>query len=63
MSIWIPVKVKVAREPVAVGLALTMIGAMIVHARRKEYASLIMPAVLFVMAVFVAYGRFVVVPL
>jgi uncharacterized membrane protein len=47
----------------AVGLALTMIGAMIVHIRRKEYTSLIMPVVLFVMAVFVAYGRFVVVPL
>ena len=47
----------------AVGLALTMIGAMITHFRRKEYASITGPVVLFAMAVFVAYGRFFVVPL
>ena len=42
----------------AVGLALTMIGAAIVHARRGEYPNIIMNVVLFAMAVFVAYGRF-----
>lgn len=47
----------------AVGLALTMIGAMVVHYRRKEYGNIIGNVVLFAMALFVAYGRFVVVPL
>lgn len=47
----------------AAGLALTMIGAMIVHYRRKEYGNIIGNVVLFALSVFVAYGRFVVVPL
>lgn len=47
----------------ATGLVLTMIGAMIVHIRRSEMPMLIPNLVLLAMAVFVAYGRFVVVPL
>lgn len=46
----------------AVGLALTMVGAAIVHFRRGEYPGIIINVVLFAMAVFVAYGRFVVEP-
>ena len=47
----------------AVGLVLTMIGAMIVHVRRNEYSNLVVNLVLLALAAFVAYGRFVVVPL
>lgn len=47
----------------AVGLVLTMIGAMIVHGRRKEYPGIAVNLVLLALAVFVAYGRFVVLPL
>ncbi len=47
----------------ATGLMLTMIGAAIVHIRRKEYQGIIFNAVLFLMAAFVAYGRFVLVPI
>jgi len=44
----------------ALGLALTMVGAMITHARRGDgAASLIVNAVLLILALFVAYGRFV----
>ena len=42
----------------AVGLALVMIGAGVVHARRKETPMVAMNAVLLVLAVFVAWGRF-----
>lgn len=45
----------------AVGLVLTMIGAMITHLRRSEYSGAAFNVVLLVMAAFVAYGRFVVV--
>ncbi len=45
----------------AVGLVLTMIGAMVVHFRRKE--TIIPNVVLLVLAAAVAYGRFVVAPL
>ena len=41
----------------AVGLALTMVGAAIVHIRRKEYPNLLVNFVLFGAAVFVAWGR------
>ena len=47
----------------ALGLALTMVGAMIAHIRQGEYSSLIVNLILLAMALFVAYGRFVVVPL
>lgn len=44
----------------ALGLGLTMVGAMITHARRGDGAtSLIVNAVLLILALFVAYGRFV----
>lgn len=47
----------------AIGLVLTMIGALIVHIRRKENAGLGAPLVLLLLALFIAYGRFLVVPL
>ncbi|MFC6086195.1 DoxX family protein [Sphaerisporangium aureirubrum] len=42
----------------AVGLALTMVGAVFVHARRKEYPVVAFNIVLLVLCVFVAWGRF-----
>jgi uncharacterized membrane protein YphA (DoxX/SURF4 family) len=42
----------------AVGLALIMAGAAAVHARRKEAPMVAMNAVLLVLAVIVAWGRF-----
>ncbi len=47
----------------AIGLVLTMIGAAIVHIRLKEFAGLGAPLVLFLLALFIVYGRFVVAPL
>jgi hypothetical protein len=45
----------------AAGLALTMIGAALTHLRRGEYETILVIAVLMVLALFVAYGRFFVV--
>ncbi|MCA0145073.1 DoxX family protein [Blastococcus sp. LR1] len=42
----------------AVGLALTMVGAIVVHARRKETPMVAVNVVLLALAVFVAWGRF-----
>ncbi|MFJ9558628.1 DoxX family protein [Streptomyces fuscichromogenes] len=42
----------------ATGLAVTMAGAVIEHARRKEFQALAAPVVLLALAVFVAWGRF-----
>jgi uncharacterized membrane protein YphA (DoxX/SURF4 family) len=42
----------------AVGCAIVMIGATIVHARMKDYKGLGMPVVLLVLALVVAAGRF-----
>lgn len=47
----------------AIGLVLTMIGAMITHGRRSEYSQIGMNVVLLLLALFVAYGRFVIVPI
>ncbi len=47
----------------AVGLVLTMIGAMIVHARRNEPSHMVPNIVLLLLAAFVIYGRFVMVPI
>ncbi len=46
----------------AVGLALVMIGAAITHLRRGEMPMIGINAVLLILALFVAYGRFVLVP-
>jgi uncharacterized membrane protein YphA (DoxX/SURF4 family) len=46
----------------AAGLALTMVGAMLTHLRRKENQMIAVNVVLLLLAVFVAYGRFVMVP-
>jgi len=42
----------------AVGLAAVMLGAAVVHARRKEVPMIAVNAVLFAIAVVVAWGRF-----
>ena len=42
----------------AVGLALIMLGAIVVHARRKEPQMVVANVVLLVLAVVVAWGRF-----
>lgn len=48
----------------AVGLILTMIGAVVTHLRRSgENQKIITNLVLLALALFVAYGRFVLVPL
>jgi uncharacterized membrane protein YphA (DoxX/SURF4 family) len=46
----------------ALGLVLTMIGAALTHLRRTEYGPIAVNAVLLVLAAFVAYGRFFVLP-
>jgi uncharacterized membrane protein YphA (DoxX/SURF4 family) len=46
----------------ALGLVLTMIGAALTHLRRTEYGSIATNAVLLVLAAFVVYGRFFVLP-
>lgn len=47
----------------AVGLILTMIGAMTLHIKRGDGAqAIVMNLVLLLMAAFVAYGRFVLIP-
>lgn len=47
----------------AVGLILVMIGAIFTHIRRKEYGIIVVNVVLLAIAAFIAYGRFVAVPL
>ena len=47
----------------AVGLTIIMIGAIPFHFRRKEYFNIGLNVVLLALAVFVAYGRFVIMPL
>ena len=42
----------------AVGLGLTQAGAIVVHGRRGEMQNVVISAVLLVMTVFVAWGRF-----
>ena len=46
----------------AVGLVLTMIGAAVTHLRRGENQMIGINVVLFLLAAFVAYGRFVLEP-
>ena len=47
----------------AVGLALTMLGAAITHLRRNEYPNIIVNVIIFTLAIFVVYGRFVLAPI
>lgn len=42
----------------AVGIVLLMVGAIVVHARRKETQSIVVNVVLIAVAAFVAWGRF-----
>ena len=46
----------------ALGLVLTMIGAALTHLRRAEYGPIAVIAVLLILAAFVAYGRYFVLP-
>jgi uncharacterized membrane protein YphA (DoxX/SURF4 family) len=46
----------------AVGLVLTMIGAIILHVKRNENSAIGINIVLLLLAAFVAYGRFLLVP-
>ena len=46
-----------------VGLVLVMLGAIFTHIRRGEYPMIVINLVLLALAAFVAYGRFVAVPL
>ena len=46
----------------AAGLALIMVLAISLHARRKEYSAIGLTGLLFLMAAFVAYGRWFLVP-
>src|SRR5205085_5055473 len=46
----------------AVGLVLTMIGAMILHGSRKEFSNIGINLILLALAVFVVYGRFFMLP-
>ena len=45
------------------GLVLTMIGAMMLHARRSEVAHIAPNVILLLLAAFIVVGRFVVMPL
>ena len=47
----------------AVGLIIVMVGAVIFHIPRKEYPNIAFNVILLALAAFVAYGRFVLVPL
>lgn len=47
----------------ALGLALTMIGAAITHMRRNENGYVVFNLIVMAFALFVAYGRFVLLPL
>ncbi len=47
----------------AVGLVILMVAAAIFHIPRKEYGNVVFNLILLALAAFVAYGRFVVVPL
>ena len=47
----------------ALGLVIIMAGAVVTHAKRGEYPMLGLTGVLMLMAAFVAYGRFQLVPL
>lgn len=46
----------------AIGLAMTMIGAIILHVQRKEFAKLVPNIVLLALSVFIIYGRLVLLP-
>lgn len=42
----------------AAGLALMMVGAIVVHLRRGERQAVVVPVVLLVLALFIVWGRF-----
>jgi uncharacterized membrane protein YphA (DoxX/SURF4 family) len=46
----------------ALGFVLTMIGAVIVHLRQREYGPMLVNLLLLTLAVFVIYGRVIAIP-
>jgi uncharacterized membrane protein len=46
----------------ALGLAATMVGAILTHLRLGERSAVVPPMVLLILAAFVAYGRFFILP-
>ena len=61
IGVFLPWATGIARvlTPIAaLGLAALMVGAMLTHARRKEYPNIAAPAVLAVLALIVAVARF-----
>ncbi len=42
----------------ALGLAIVMVGAIVVHGRRREFPNVVFNAILLVLAVIVVWGRF-----
>jgi uncharacterized membrane protein len=46
----------------ALGLAVTMIGAVVLHIRRNEVVPTVITGVILLLCAFVAYGRFVLIP-
>jgi len=46
----------------ALGLAATMVGAILTHLRLGQRSAVVPPMVLLILAVFVAYGRFFILP-
>jgi len=47
----------------AAGLSISMIGAMMVHNRRKEYKELAIALVLLLLCLFIVIGRFKIIPI
>ena len=47
----------------AIGLAIIMVGAVVVHLRRNEASHIAAPLVLLLLSLIVVYGRFMLVPL
>ncbi len=47
----------------AIGLAIIMVGAVVIHLRRNEMAVLGAPVVLLILSLLIVYGRFALIPL
>ena len=47
----------------AIGLVMVMIGAIVFHVQRREYPNTVFNLVLLILSVFVAFGRWSVLPL
>jgi uncharacterized membrane protein YphA (DoxX/SURF4 family) len=56
---WVTQILPVLTPMAAIGLALTMAGAAITHLRRREFPMIGFNLFLFILALFVVYGRFI----